>query len=50
MFAPKSPFSYISVACVYGEYVPEQFRRIPDINSYLDVNYDCLFSTHVHAG
>lgn len=33
-----------------GEHVPEQFRHIPEPNSYLDVDNDCLFSVHINAG
>ena len=33
-----------------GEHVPEQFKHIPEPDSYLDVNDDCLFSVHINAG
>ena len=33
-----------------GEHVPEQFKHIPEPDSYLDVNDDCLFSVHINPG
>lgn len=33
-----------------GKHVPEQFKHIPEPNSYLAVDNECLFSVHVNAG